>query len=96
MPKLTDLICHTVLFAKFNMLTSFNPHFLANIERAYTPHNFSVELVHSVSPIKYEETFFLKTFMVDWGQIFFFEDGGGANLLGAVLHVELMIRSCKG
>ena len=94
MPKLTDLFCHTVLFAKFNMLTSFNSHFLANIERAYTPHNFSVELVHSVSPIKYEETFFLKTFMVDRGQFFFW--GGGANLLGAVIHVELMIRSCKG
>ena len=59
------------------MLTSFNPHFLANIERAYTPLNFSVELGHSVSPIKYEETFFLKTFIVDGGQFFFFWGGGG-------------------
>ena len=37
MPQPTDLFCHTVLFAKFNMLTNFSPHFLVNIEGAYIP-----------------------------------------------------------
>ena len=36
-PQLTDLFCHTILSAKFNMLTSFSPHFLENIEEAYPP-----------------------------------------------------------
>ena len=36
-PQPTDLFCHTILWAKFNMLTSFSLHFLANIEGAYTP-----------------------------------------------------------
>ena len=36
-PQPTDLFCHTILLAKFNMLTSFSLHFLANIEGAYTP-----------------------------------------------------------
>ena len=36
-PQPIDLFCHTILLAKFNILTSFSPHFLANIEGAYTP-----------------------------------------------------------
>ena len=40
-PQSTDLFCHTILLTKLNMLTSFSPHFLANIERAYTPTWFS-------------------------------------------------------
>ena len=49
----TDLFCHIVLFAKFNMLASCHLHFLANID-------FPVEQGHSVSPIKYGGIFFLK------------------------------------
>ena len=41
MPQATDLFCHIILLAKFNMLISFSPHFLANIEGAYTPTGFS-------------------------------------------------------
>ena len=33
----TDLCCHTIVLAKFSMLTSFSPHFLANVEGAYIP-----------------------------------------------------------
>ena len=40
-PQPIDLFCHTTLLAKFNMLTSFRPYFLANIEGAYTPTWFS-------------------------------------------------------
>ena len=37
-PQPTDVFCHTIFFAKFSMLTSFNLHFLANIKGAYTLH----------------------------------------------------------
>ena len=36
-PQPTELMCHTILLAKFNMLTSFSPRFLATVEMAYTP-----------------------------------------------------------
>ena len=39
MHKLTDLFCLTILFAKFNMLASSFPLFLANIG-GYTPTGF--------------------------------------------------------
>ena len=35
-PQPTDLICLTILLAKFNMLRRFSLHFLAYIEEAYT------------------------------------------------------------
>ena len=54
----TDLFCHIILFAKSNMLTRFNPHFLANNEAAYTPtYDLPLEKRHSVFPIKYRGTF---------------------------------------
>ena len=31
-PQPIDLFCHTIFLAKFIMLTSFSPHFFANIE----------------------------------------------------------------
>ena len=52
MPQPTDLFCHTILSAKFNTLTSFSPHFLANIEGAYASDDFPVEQGYSVSPRK--------------------------------------------
>ena len=53
----TDLFRHTILFAKFNMLY-FSVHFLANIDKAYTPHDIPVEQGHSVSPNKVWREFF--------------------------------------
>ena len=41
MAQRIDLFFPTIFFAKFNMLTSFSPHFLANLERAYIPTPFS-------------------------------------------------------
>ena len=41
MPQPIDLFCHTIVFAKFSMLTSFSLHFCANMEGAYTPTVFS-------------------------------------------------------
>ena len=32
MPKHADLFCHTILFAKLNMLANFNLHFFENVE----------------------------------------------------------------
>ena len=64
-----DLFCHTILLAKFYMLTSFNLHFLANNEEAYTSHDFPVEQGHSASPIKYGVIFSLKLFMAVAGQV---------------------------
>ena len=40
-PQPADLFCHTILLVNFNMLTSFSPHFVANIEEAYTATWFS-------------------------------------------------------
>ena len=71
MPQPTDVFCHTILFAKFNVLTSFSPHFLANIEKARTiPHDFPVEQGHSVSPRNVWRGLFLKTFHGRWGTDF--------------------------
>ena len=33
----SDVFCYTILFAKFNMLTSFSLHLLENINGVYTP-----------------------------------------------------------
>ena len=33
--KPTDIFCHTIFFAKFNMLAGFNLHFVENIDRAH-------------------------------------------------------------
>ena len=52
MPKPTDLLRHSILFAKFNMLTRVFSGFLANIDGEYTPHDFLAEQGHSVSPDK--------------------------------------------
>ena len=73
----TDLFCNTVLFAKFNLLASFNLHFLANTEEPYTSHDFPLKQGHSVSPHKVWRDLFLKTFHGSWGTILV-----GGNLLG--------------
>ena len=79
----TDVFCHTILFAKFNMLASSDLHFLGNIELVYTPHDFQVEQGHSVSPINYEGFFVLKLFMVYMcGGKFFLRGGGGRGERG--------------
>ena len=41
MPQPTELFCHIIFLAKFSMLLSFSPHFLPNIEGAYTLIRFS-------------------------------------------------------
>ena len=41
MSQPTDVLSHAISFGKFNMLTSFSVHFLANIEGVYTPTWFS-------------------------------------------------------
>ena len=84
MGKSTDLFCHTVLFAKFNMLASFIVSAFSNIcvflqiEREHTPQqDFPVEQGHSVLPHKMWRDLFLKYFMA--GGSYFLV---GANLLG--------------
>ena len=60
-PPPTDLFCHTILFAKFNMLATYILHFLANVEEAYTPLDFPLDQGNSVPP-KSMEGLFLKAF----------------------------------
>ena len=68
MPQPTDLFCHTILFAKFNMLTSYSLHFLTILREHVLPLDFAVDQWHYISlTIKYRGTFFLNLFMVDEG-----------------------------
>ena len=76
MPQPTDLFCHTILLAKFNMLTSFSPHFLANIEGAYNPIRFFIGGRAQCLPKKNMEGPFYKSF--SWQM--------GDKVWGAVLH----------
>ena len=62
-PQPTDLFCHVILLAKFNMFTSFSLHFLVNIEGAYYPHIvFQWSKGHSVSLQKTWRNLFINTF----------------------------------
>ena len=70
MRKFTYLFCHLIVFAKFNMLTSFNLHFFANIEGAYTRKKYNVFQNHSVLPHKVWTGLILKVFHDRWGIIF--------------------------
>ena len=70
MPQPTGLFCHTILSAKFNTLTSFSPHFLANIEGAYASDDFPVEQGYSVFPQKNVERPFYKSFSWQIGDKF--------------------------
>ena len=83
-PQTTNLFCHKILFFEFNILTSFSPHFFANIEGAYTPTWFSSGARgYSVFPHKVWRDLFLKDLplrKICWG---------------SVLHGGLMIRSCQ-
>ena len=65
-PQPTDLFCHTILLAEFNMLTSFIPHFLADIE-GYMIFQWSKGLVFP--PQKTWRDLFINTFHGRWGTI---------------------------
>ena len=84
-PQPTELFCHTIFFAKFNMLISFSLTSLKILRKHITPHDFPVEQGHIV-PHKAWRDFFLKDFRGRWGIIYW----------GDVLHGGLMIRSCQG
>ena len=86
-PQPTDLFCHTVLFAKFIMLTSFSSHFYWN---SIYPHLFFQWSKGNVSPQEIRRDLFLKALHDRWG------GGGGFWGWGAVLHRGLMIGSCQG
>ena len=85
-PQPSDLFCHTILLTKFNMLTSFSPHFVANIERAYTPAGFSIGARAQCLPPKNMEGLFCKSFSLQMG----------VKCCGNVLHGGLTIRSYQG
>ena len=90
MPKHADLFCHTILFAKFNMLASFNLHFF---EILRTPTWFSSGAKACIFPHNVWRDLFLKAFHGKWGTNFL---GGGQIYWGTLLHEGLMIRSCQG
>ena len=70
--KPTDLFCDAILFAKFNMLASFNLHFFSKYWGSIDPHMLFqwMEQGHSVSPHKIWRNFFQKAFHVRWGTKF--------------------------
>ena len=79
MPQPTDLFCHTIFLAKFNMLMSFSPHFLANMEGSYTPTWFSSGArAYHLHPKSTEGTFSKKfswqIFMTNFGVLFYMGD----------------------
>ena len=61
----TDLFCRTIFFAKFNMLTSFSLHFLANVQGDLPTHDFPVEQGQRI-PHKVWRDLFLKKFHGKW------------------------------
>ena len=84
-PQPTDLFCRRIFLPKFNMLTSFSPHFFTNIEAAYTPHMIFQWSKGIVAPPKNMERLFYKYFL--W-QI-------GDRFSGAVLRGGLMTNHAK-
>ena len=62
MPQHADLLCHTIVFVKFNILPSFSPHFLEVLREHILPHDFPLKQGHSVSPHKLSWDLFLKPF----------------------------------
>ena len=71
---------------QIQILTSFNLHYLANIEGAYSP----TEQGHSVSPQSVKGSF-SKSFSWQMGDTFFAQ-----IYWETVLHRGFMIRSCQG
>ena len=64
MPQSTDFFCHTMFFAKFNMLRSFSLHLQMLMEHIPL-HNLPVEEGHSVAHRVWRDLF-LKAFHYRW------------------------------
>ena len=84
-PQPTDLFRHTILLAKFNILTTFPCKYWGSI---YSHMIFQWSKGIVAPPKKTWSDLFINTFHGRWGTIFFF--------WWAVLHGGLMIRSCQG
>ena len=59
----TGIFCHTILFAKFNMLASLICTSLQILREHTLPHDFPVVQGHSVLPHKAWRDLFLKAFL---------------------------------
>ena len=96
MPQHADLLCHTIVFVKFNILPSFSPHFLEVLREHILPHDFPLKQGHSVSPHKLSWDLFLKPFYDRLRIKLFGTIPHGQVFWRIVLHGRLIIRSCQG
>ena len=87
----THPFCHTNFFTKCNMLTSFNPNFLVNIEEVHTPTWFASGTKVYCLTHKVQRGLHPTAFHGRWGTNLF-----GQIYWGAVLHEGLVIKSCQG